>query len=138
MKRFLALLTFCLASTLAAQTSPPAAGINALKVGQVRIVASYLGFDGKLVADTMVLNIAPVPIATISLVNATNPIRWVNQITLGKTFCAYAQAKDAQGNILTGRKVSFTSSDTTVAKVFPSVGCSDTTVNTSLLPVITP
>jgi hypothetical protein len=135
MKRLLVLLVLT-ASTLSAQA--PIAGVNALKVGQVRIIASYLGFDGKLVADTMVLNIAPVPIATIGLFNATFPPRWVSGVTVGKTFCAIAQAKDVQGNILTGRKVSFSSSDTLIAKLFQSAGCADTTVDISKMPVISP
>ncbi len=104
-----------------------------LKPGQVQIVASYLNANGQLVADTTVLTVMPVAIAKIDLFNQVNPARWISSITIGKQFCPYAVARDTAGNILTGRKVTFTSTDTTVAKITTSSVCPDTTVDMSRL-----
>jgi len=121
-------LAFC-ASALGAQPS----AVATLKPGQVRIITSYLNTTGRLVADTMVVNVLPVPVATVRLFNQINPPRWVSDIVVGKTFCAYAQARDDAGNVVTGRKVTMVSTDTLIARVAVSAVCPDTTVDMTKL-----
>jgi hypothetical protein len=57
---------------------------------------------------------SPVPIATITLLPATN------NVNVGSTITLAAQALDAKGNVLTGRPFTYTSSDTNMATVTSS------------------
>lgn len=119
------------AAPLSAQGGVNPADVKAIKPGQVQIIGSYLNANGKLVSDTILLTVQPPAIATIALFNQINPSRWVSTTTVGKSFCAYASAVDSSGNLLTGRKMVFTSSDTTVAKISVSSVCPDTSVDMS-------
>jgi hypothetical protein len=121
-----ALIGSCMLSPAEAQTPSTFVGI---KPGQVMIVTSYLNAGGKVVSDTTLLTIVPVAIATIDLLNAFNPPRWISTITIGKPFCAFAVARDSAGNVLTGRPIVFKSSDTTVVKVSVSAACPDTSID---------
>jgi hypothetical protein len=113
--------------------------VTTLRPGQVRIIASYIDATGHQRADTVVVNVQPVPVATVQLFNQVNPAAWTGTAVVGRPFCVYVQAKDSAGNVLTGRAVQLTSTDTTVAKITSSGACADTTVDiTKVIPVVLP
>jgi hypothetical protein len=126
-------LALCVAVPAFAQRQP--AGVTPLRPGQVRIVETYLNANGATVADTTIINVLPVAVATVDLLNTFNPPGWTSNVTIGKPFCAYAVARDAAGNVLTGRPVAFTSLDTTVAKITLSQVCPDTTIDPAKMQV---
>ena len=138
-RSFTASLAMCLvlAGVAPAQsvTSPGQPAATTIKPGQIRLVASYFNASGRLVSDTVIFTVTPVPIATIDIFNAFNPPRWIATTSVGRTFCAFAQAKDSSGNVITGRPIVWGTSDTTVLKVGTSTICPDTTVDASKLTV---
>jgi hypothetical protein len=126
-------LVAAFAAILPAQRQP--AGVTPLRPGQVRIVETYINANGATVADTTTITVLPVAVATIDLLNTFNPPSWNPNVTIGKPFCAYAVAKDAAGNVLTGRPVAFSSLDTTIAKITISQVCPDTTIDPSKMQI---
>lgn len=115
-------------------TRVPTAGVTPILPGQVQIVATYVNANGKVVSDTTRINVLPVAVSLIELFNTFNPPGWTTDVQIGKPFCAYAQAKDSVGNILTGRPVTFTSTNPQVAAITPSALCPDTTIDASKIP----
>lgn len=102
--------------------------ITSVAVGTAVFVVTYTK-DGRTVADTFSLVVTQRAIATLSLFNATDPIRWVPAVNVGQTFCPYVLAKDSLGNVLTGNSVIISSSNPAIASVQHSVFCPDTTVD---------
>jgi uncharacterized protein YjdB len=80
--------------------------------GSAQITATVEGKSGS--ASVTVTNSAPAPVATVSVSLASSSIQ------PGSTTQATATARDANGNVLTGRSASWTSSNTGVATVSSS------------------
>ena len=80
--------------------------ITAVALGPATITASVEGVQG-----TADITVIPVPVATVSVTPAA-PV-----IYLGSTQQMTAVAKDADGNVLTGREVVWTSSSSTTATI---------------------
>ena len=130
------LVAFLVASAVNAQQVTTRGSVMPVKPGQVQLVATYFNANGKLVSDTILISVLPVavaPVASVEIFNAFLPPRFINQVTVGRPFCAFAQAKDSVGNVLTGRAVTWTVGDTSIAKLTPNPLCPDTTVRGSLI-----
>jgi uncharacterized protein YjdB len=86
--------------------------VTALSAGSASIVATSEGQSG---ATTLTV-VAPPPaaVATVSL-SASSP-----SLVVGATMQINVTLKDASGNVLTGRTIGWTSSNTTVATVSPT------------------
>lgn len=82
--------------------------VTAVKVGAARITASV---EGKLGAAT--IHVVPVPVATVTIAP-------VPAVVAGETAQLAAALKDAKGNTLSGRTVTWSSSDAAIATVAPS------------------
>ena len=83
--------------------------VTAVAVGTASIVATSEGKTGS--ATVTVTTAAPVPVATVSVSLAAS------SLVAGATTQATATARDASGNVLTGRTVAWSSSNTSVATV---------------------
>lgn len=128
--RRLAFLALAFATPLAAQQQPT--GVTPIRPGQVRIVATYVNPNGKVVSDTTLIVVGPVPLATWQFLNTFGPngASWNPNVTAGKPFCAFVVAHDSAGNVLTGRTIGpITSLDTSIAKITISQVCPDTTID---------
>ena len=80
--------------------------VSGVKVGTVQIAASA---EGKSAIAEVTVN--PTPVASVRLTPSTR------DLLVGQTVQLSAQALDAQGNVLAGRPIGFTSSNGTVASV---------------------
>ncbi len=74
--------------------------------GPVAIAATSEGRS-----STATITVIPIPVATVAVMPATA------SVTVGRTVPLTATTKDAGGNVLTGRVVTWSSSDTTLATV---------------------
>jgi uncharacterized protein YjdB len=80
--------------------------VSALKMGSVTITASSEGRSG-----TATVTVGPAPVASVTVTPPTA------SVTVGQTATFQAQTLDADGGVLTGRTISWTSSSTAVATV---------------------
>lgn len=83
--------------------------VTAIAVGTVQILASCEGKSGSGALTVSPSTPAPVASVTVALANG--------QLTPGLTTQATATTRDASNNVLTGRTISWSSSDNTVATV---------------------
>jgi len=83
--------------------------VTAVGLGPVTITATSEGRSG-----TTTITVVPVPVASVAVTPATASVE------LGRTQQLTAVARDAQGNVLTGRTISWTSSNPAVVTVSES------------------
>ena len=102
------LITFS-SSNLAVATVTPTGVVTAQGVGVANIIATS---EGKQAVVSVRVDPAPVASVQVTLANSN--------ITVGSTTQATAVLKDANGNVLTGRTVVWSSSDATIASVSSS------------------
>jgi trimeric autotransporter adhesin len=85
--------------------------VAAAGVGSATITATSEG-----VSSTIVFTVAPAPVATV------NALLGDSSLTVGATTNATAELRDARGNIVTGRTITWATSDAAVATVDASTG----------------
>jgi uncharacterized protein YjdB len=85
--------------------------VAAAGVGTATITATSEG-----VSSTLVFTVAPAPVATV------NALLGDSSLTVGATTNATAELRDARGNVLTGRTVTWTTSDAAIATVNATTG----------------
>ena len=85
--------------------------VTALKGGAVTITAASEGKSGNASLITAMPAAAPVSSVTLSVASSVN---------VGQTAQASVTLKDAQGNVLTNRTVTYVSSDANIGSVSPS------------------
>ena len=95
-------------SNSAVATVSAAGVVTAVAAGSANIIATSEGKSGQA-AITVTTPIVPVATVTVSLA--------ASSVTAGGTTQATATARDANGNVLTGRSVTWSSSNTAVATV---------------------
>ncbi|HWZ57436.1 MAG TPA: Ig-like domain-containing protein [Gemmatimonadaceae bacterium] len=98
-------------SNTAAATVDQAGFVLAVAVGSATITAKSGGATG-----TASITVSNVPVASITITPAAPTV------IVGQTTTLTATAKDAGGNVLTGRPVSWTSATTAVATIDPATG----------------
>ncbi|HEY2377991.1 MAG TPA: Ig-like domain-containing protein, partial [Gemmatimonadaceae bacterium] len=83
--------------------------VTAVSIGSSNIVATSEGVTGQ--ATVAVVAVPPPPVASVSVSLGSG------SLTIGQTTQATAVLKDANGNVLSGRTITWTSSNTAVATV---------------------
>ena len=86
--------------------------VTAVAAGSAQIIATSEGQSGG--ATETVSNPAPAPVASVTVTLASAGL------TTGQTTQATAVTRDASGNVLTGRSITWSTSDSTVARVSTS------------------
>jgi uncharacterized protein YjdB len=97
-------------STTPAVATVTNGAVTAVSIGTTRIVATA---EGR--ADTAVVTVTPVPVATVAISPATS------SLFVGETTTLIATARDANGGALTGRAVTWSSSAPSNASVAAGV-----------------
>lgn len=90
--------------------------ITGIGVGSTTITAASDGTSGSATVDVSPAVVPPAPVAAVSVTLA------LQSISVNATTQATATARDASGNVLTGRSVVWTSSNAAVATVDPASG----------------
>ncbi|MGQ0538135.1 MAG: Ig-like domain-containing protein [Gemmatimonadaceae bacterium] len=90
-------------------TVNPSGVVTGVAIGSAAITASAAGLSG-----TAVVTVRPTPVATVTVTPATA------HVSTGKSRQLTATLRDASGNVLTGRSVTWTSSNLLVATVSSS------------------
>lgn len=112
MKKYL-LLLFIFPIALKAQQI----GITIVGNGSTLFIITYK--NGNVTkTDTVTINAAPLPLVSLGVINQPDGT-WKANWTVGQTFCASAVGKDSLGNVIKGAQFTYTTTDTTVAKVVP-------------------
>lgn len=119
-------MLFLSVGVLAAQTPDV---VIPIKAGNVTISLSYVDLSGKTITTNIKLVVNPPEIVFIQPINALNPARWSDTVATGKKFCVAAWAIDAQGKAVTGKPISWSTNDSTIATMVRSPACPDTTID---------
>lgn len=97
--------------------------------GAVTITLTFTQPNGTVGTAQINLVVTEPPIALIRPINALNPPRWVDSAVVRWPFCPVAWAIDAKGNTLTGRPVSWSTNDTSLARAALDVACPKLTID---------
>lgn len=90
--------------------------VRGITLGTVGIVATTAGIGGVPVADTATITVIPVPVDSVEVQPGSA------SLLLGEVQAFSTVLRDRNNNVLTGRTVSWTSSDAAVATVNPNTG----------------
>ncbi len=90
--------------------------VRAQTLGSVGIVASATGAGGATISDTAIITVTPRPVDSVEVLPARA------SLLIGETQTLAATLRDRFGNVLTGRTVTWSSSDANVAAIDPNTG----------------